>query len=986
MSTIGAKSAEAIYKIEKFLGLNENPAGDTKLKLGQSSKCQNWKVTRDWNLMKRPGSKTILDTHSKAPVQGMWYGNVKGSEIGLMASGNVMWLFAKDGEILEYPEMLGELSTENRVNFFAYSNIVYILNGEDYYQYDGISFGRVIGYRPLIATSRTPKGDQSTLLEEVNKLNCYRRLCLSPTGTDSVFTLPEQDLMSIDYVMLNADGSFIDPLTYTTDRYNGTVTFIADEELVSDGTTATYDLSNPRVVTAVATVNDTEFSVYVDKKTNKVTFTNPPADGAEIVITESTEVVEEFATGGTQETFMLTYPNIASVVVRVDGVETDCYFDQPNNKIIFGATIINDSETHKGDGSKKDFYLWKPNITSCTATVNGTATDITFDEVEARATFETAPANNAKILFTLERKESNAPGLKKETFTGDGSKKVFQLENDRIAYVDVKSSKSETPTLSNGSVTFTKAPAKGAEIAITETISSNTAVEYFLGDGSTKTFALANSNVSAVTAKVITVVSPAYNATKQQITFSEAPESGVTITVNERCMATVSVTETRVQTETFTGDGKTGYYTTAFKGYKASATVDGVDVEQIYDEEAGAIIFTDIPEEGAEIHLAETVAPERGINTIEIGYQAVSTYRPDVCRMTSAELFLGAQDNAVILYGNGTNKAVYSSIDYWGQPRADYFPDLNEMAVADENTPITGMIRHYSQLICFKSKSAYVIQFGLVTTATGDQKYAFYITPVNKEIGNAALGQVRLVLNSPFALNGHDLYEWKSNSRYSASLSSDERNAIRISDRIYATLETFDTAKCYCYDDNYAQEYYICYGNEALVYNYPADAWYYYTGLNIHSMCNMDDKLLFGTEDGRICELSEEYLNDDGAPIDCVWESGSLDFGKNYMRKFMSELWVSMKPQAHSKVIVTVQTDRKSEFTEKTIESRLSTFEHMDFEDFSFNTNRKPQVAKLKIKAKKFAFLKIIFRTKDLYTSAVVLSADPKIRETGYVK
>ena len=605
MATIKATNNESIYKIEKFLGLNENPAGDTKLKLGEASKCQNWKVTRDRNLMKRPGSKTLYDTYSKAPVQGLWYGNVKGIKVGLAASGNVMWMFYRDG-MLEYPEMLGELSTENRVNFFPYSDIVYILNGEDYYQYDGISFGRVIGYRPLIATSRTPSGTQSTLLEEVNKLNGYRRVWFSPDGTATVFQLPETDLVSIDWVKLNADGSFVDPDDYEIDRYAGTVTF------------------------------DT--------------------------------------------------------------------------------------------------------------------------------------------------------------------------------------------------------------------------------------------------------------------------------------------------------------------------------------------------------------APSSGTNTIEIGYQAVATYRPDVCRMTNAELFLGAQDNAVILYGNGTNKAIYSGIDYWGQPRADYFPDLNEMAIADANTPITGMIRHYSQLICYKTNSCYTIHFGLVTTATGDQEYAFYITPVNREIGNAALGQVRLVLNSPFALFGHDLYEWKSNSRYSANLSSDERNAIRISDRIYATLESFDAENCYCYDDNHGQEYYICNGNEALVYNYPADAWYYYTGLNIHSMCNLDDKLLFGTDDGRICELSEDDLNDDGTVIDCVWESGSIDFGKNYLRKFMSEIWISMTPQAHSKVTVTVQTDKKSEFTEKVIESRLATFEHMDFEDFSFATNRKPQVKKLKLKAKKFAFLKLIFKSKDLYTSAIILSADPKIRETGYVK
>lgn len=130
--------------------------------------------------------------------------------------------------------------------------------------------------------------------------------------------------------------------------------------------------------------------------------------------------------------------------------------------------------------------------------------------------------------------------------------------------------------------------------------------------------------------------------------------------------------------------------------------------------------------------------------------------------MTNAEIFLGAQDNAVFLYGNNTNEALYSSIDYWGQPRADYFPDLNEVAVADENTPITAMIRHYSQLICFKSNSTYILHFGMITTALGDNEYGFYVTPVNKAIGNAALGQVRLVLNSPYVLFGNDLYEWKT--------------------------------------------------------------------------------------------------------------------------------------------------------------------------------------------------------------------------------
>lgn len=605
MSTIRATSNEAVYKIDKFLGLNENPDGDTKLKLGEASVCRNWRVTRDRNLQRRPGFHTKIDLGTGKPVMGMWFGNIHGTETGLAASGGHMWKFYEDDYLLAAKD-IGQLDTSKAVNFFAYNNIVYILNGEEYYSYDGVSFGIVKGYRPLVATSLTPLGAEGELLEEVNKLNGMRRVWYSPDGTSTTFQLPETDLLSVDYVKINATDEFMLPTLYSFNRYDGTVTF--------------------------------------------------------------------------------------------------------------------------------------------------------------------------------------------------------------------------------------------------------------------------------------------------------------------------------------------------------------------------------------------TTAPERGIDTIEIGYSAPATYRNDVCKMTNAELFLGAQDNAVFLYGNGTNEAVYSGLDYNGTPRADYFPDLNEMAVADTNTPITGMVRHYSQLICFKTNSAYSVQYGMIYDAGSNAHWGFYIKPINKQIGNSALGQVRLVLNSPITLHGNDLYEWHNTSSYSSNLSVDERQAKRISDRIYSTLGTFDFSKCYCYDDNDNQEYYIWCGSTALVLNYAADAWYTYTGVSVSSMCNLHDDILFGTASGTICEMSAQYLNDDGVAIDSYWESGSIDFGKAYMRKLMTELWIGTKPQERSSVTVTVMTNKKTDYTEKTVESNLSTFSHMNFADFSFLVNRKPQIKKLKIKAKKFAFLKFVLKTQELYTTATVLLIDPKIRETGYMK
>ena len=48
--------------------------------------------------------------------------------------------------------------------------VLYILNGEEYYTYNGYRFGIVFGYRPLIYTGRDWSGTDGELLEEVNKL------------------------------------------------------------------------------------------------------------------------------------------------------------------------------------------------------------------------------------------------------------------------------------------------------------------------------------------------------------------------------------------------------------------------------------------------------------------------------------------------------------------------------------------------------------------------------------------------------------------------------------------------------------------------------------------------------------------------------------------------------------------------------------------------------------------------------------------------
>ncbi|MDR2502420.1 MAG: hypothetical protein LBC78_04130 [Oscillospiraceae bacterium] len=145
-------------------------------------------------------------------------------------------------------------------------------------------------------------------------------------------------------------------------------------------------------------------------------------------------------------------------------------------------------------------------------------------------------------------------------------------------------------------------------------------------------------------------------------------------------------------------------------------------------------------------------APAAGTDTIEIGYTYPETMRCEVERMRFAEIFNGSSDNRVFLYGDGTNRTLYSGLDYDGTPRADYFPDLNVLDIGTSNTPITAMIRHYSLLAVFKTDGAFSVAYGTITLAGGAVTAAFYWTPANRSIGNTPPGQAQLVLNAPLTL------------------------------------------------------------------------------------------------------------------------------------------------------------------------------------------------------------------------------------------
>lgn len=380
-------------------------------------------------------------------------------------------------------------------------------------------------------------------------------------------------------------------------------------------------------------------------------------------------------------------------------------------------------------------------------------------------------------------------------------------------------------------------------------------------------------------------------------------------------------------------------------------------------------------------------APAKGVNNVEIWYTASADYRSQVTAMRFAETYNGSTDTRVFLYGDGTNKTIYSGITEDGQPSAEYFPDLFEIGVDSENTPITGMMKQFSYLMIFKPDGAFSTQYSSTTLVDGTVTAGFYVSPINREIGNDAPGQVRSVYNEPRTMYAGNLYDWQL-----TSTGRDERRAKIVSDRVAQTMHSADSKQVFTFDNEREQEYHVFLNDEAgtaLVHRYQydtGDVWYRYTGLPVRCAVRDDADVYFGLSDGRVCIFTYDARSDDGQTIPCRWESGNMDFDADNRRKYSTMLWVSIKPDSNARLNITARTDKRSTYTVKYVPMILATFSSVDFRHFSFITNRNPQMERVKLKVKKFAFYKLVLDIDDTAATTTVLGVDIRVRYTGFVK
>jgi len=398
---------------------------------------------------------------------------------------------------------------------------------------------------------------------------------------------------------------------------------------------------------------------------------------------------------------------------------------------------------------------------------------------------------------------------------------------------------------------------------------------------------------------------------------------------------------TGAKRERFISDGTTTIYQLAetnidsvdFVRYLIGGSLPAWNVDLV----KGQIIFTSPPTSSL-------------IDDIEIEYTKGSGAPEDVYKNKYATIYGQSNDTRVFLFGNEDQKdsLTYSGLAD-GVATATYFPALSFIQVGSQNTPVMDMVVSNTRFVIYKEDRAYIGYYQYSPTVGTPE---FPTSPLDYMV-TKAYAQTQVVNSVPLSIGNKILSLVGTNVR-------DERNIEPISDRIQNDLDNLDMSKAVTVDWESKQWYLMAIDDKVYIYDYEIGTFArLHIAHNVTKFIEIDRELYFGTDDGMIMKFDEDELTFDGEVINAHWEMNFEDFGASWVKKSIRELWISLFPKNKSRIDVSLTLSSNSPSTIRTIRYENLDFENVDFSDFSFSTSYNPQPFRVRIKGKKFAYMKV---------------------------
>ncbi len=334
-----------------------------------------------------------------------------------------------------------------------------------------------------------------------------------------------------------------------------------------------------------------------------------------------------------------------------------------------------------------------------------------------------------------------------------------------------------------------------------------------------------------------------------------------------------------------------------------------------------------------------------------------------------------------------------------------YFPDLNYSVVGIDDVPIVGYCRIGSaQAIVKEDNGQDSTVFFRSANVDSEGNVSFPLQQALTGVGAVSKGGFANLLDEPLFVSGTGIYAVSAN--YLTGDRAGQNRSYYLNSKLCG--EDLSSAEAISWNGMYLLSFpnghvYVLDARQSKAYRSESLGDFVYEGYyweNVPAICWLNyesgaaENLFFGTEDGRICRFntdmeSLERFSDDGEAIDSVWATKMDDDGSATILKTMIKRGcaVTLKPYSRSSAMVSFRTDSDPS-PKLAVKGAVDIFswEDIDFERLSFDSNDSPREIFFNTKVKKYKRLQILVRNNTAAEGFGVFAITKNYVEGNYAK
>lgn len=380
---------------------------------------------------------------------------------------------------------------------------------------------------------------------------------------------------------------------------------------------------------------------------------------------------------------------------------------------------------------------------------------------------------------------------------------------------------------------------------------------------------------------------------------------------------------------TFIGDGKSTEFRLDAAGLDRiplTATVNGAEVAiASVDYDKGRVALASAPPDG------------QGHDNVSIAFsKTVPGAAAKINRCRIAGLYGGKNDTRVFLAGNPDEP----HCDWQsGLYDPSYFSDTGYARMGTEASAIAGYLKQYESQIIVKTGGAQeATSFARTFVMTDDGASYFSLRQGAHGEGAVAPRSFAMLGDLPLFLSAQGVM-----GVYGTAVA--EQNTIRpISEAVCPRLIRETALEKACAAVFEGRYYLALNGNVYIADSHLTEedgfpAWFFWANVPAQCLAVLDDRLWFGTADGRLCRFSlpdeADAYTDDGAAIDAYWCTPTLSLSDWSRNKTIRDVIPTLMPYARSSAELCF-TDEGGETQRLSRSLDLFSFENWDFGRVSF--------------------------------------------------